>query len=142
MRRSNSGPEVGPDTASQGQKLLSGLQERVRKRLLRMGDELETKAMISWVSFKSRDVRRVFAEVRAHRKDIEAFILPLVESPGEADGVALPAPPTQGWGWFRSKLRITREEELAVATDLLLLSYTVRREMNRKGSRGGWAART
>ncbi len=136
MRRNNNGHEAHPHTDSLGQRLLGKLQERVRKRLLRLGDELELKAMTSWVSFKSRKVRRVFAEVRAHRKDVEAFILPPIEFLGEADGMAMPAPPTQGWGWFRSKLRITKKEELAAATDLILLSYTVRREMNRRGSSG------
>lgn len=133
---SGTGPRMQRVIVSVGQRLLSGLQDRVRKRLRSMGDVLETKVTPSWVSFRSRNLRRVFAEVRAHCHDIEAFILPPVGSLAGADGIAFPSPPTQGWGWFQSKFRVTRTEELAVAADLLLQSYTLRREMSRKGSHG------
>ncbi len=127
--RQKAGPKAG------GKTLLRALKARVGARLTEAGDRLETKAMTGWVSFKSRDLRRVFAEVRPHRHNVEAFILPPVASLTGADGVALPSPPTQGWGWFQSKFHITRTEDVGVAVDLLIQSYVLRREMTRGGHR-------
>ncbi len=134
---SSDAPKSRPDIDSKGRRLLRKLQIQVEERLRRLGDVLETKATTSWVSFRSKGLRRVFAEVRAHRHDVEAFILPPVESLTEGDGLPVPSPPSQGWGWFRSKFRVTSENELAVATDLLVQSYDLRQEMSRRSSNRG-----
>ncbi len=115
---------------SLGMRLFEGLRRQVALRLEGIEDELRVKVMRHWISFRSRRVQRVFAELRPHRKDLEAFILPPVQALSGENGLAESSPPTQGWGWFQSRFRLVRAEDVEVATDLVLQSYAFRARMN------------
>lgn len=117
--------------ANQGPALLEALEQSVAEALRRRGDVLEARQRTGWVAFRSRQLQRVFAEVRAHRGDVEAFILPAPHELPRANGLARAAPPTQGWGWFQSKFRVREATALDDATELLLASYRRRWEMGR-----------
>lgn len=121
---------------SGGSGLLEALGDELSKRLRARGDSLEVRQHQKWVAFSSVELRRVFAEVRSHRRDLEAFILPPSEELRNMNGLARSAPPTQGWGWFQSKFRLGDSEDLPAAVDLLLLSYEYRRRMGRGRMRG------
>lgn len=124
-----------PGVERRGYELLEALEERTAKRLRRAGDELQVKPGRHWVAFRSEGLQRAFAELRPHRKDLEGFVLPPPDAADAPDGLAVAAPPTQGWGWFRSKFRIARWEELEAALELLMRSY----EFRRKGGPSGRA---
>ncbi len=112
-----------------GRELLQGLQAEVARRLARFGDELQVRVMRGWISFRSQHLQRVFAELRPHRRDVEAFILPPTEALDGSSSLASSSPPTQGWGWFRSKFRLSRWEDVEAASDLVFQSYLFRKQM-------------
>ncbi len=114
---------------SLGMRLLESLRRQVAFQLEGINDELQVKVMRHWISFRSQRVQRVFAELRPHRRDLEAFILPPVEALEGENGLAESSPPTQGWGWFQSRFRLVREEDVKAATDLVLQSYVFRARM-------------
>ncbi len=122
-----------PGEERRGYELLEALEERLAKRIRRAGDELQVKPMHHWVAFRSKGLQRAFAELRPHRKDLEAFILLPPDLLGASDGLATAAPPTQGWGWFRTKFRIARWHELEAALDLLVRSYEFRKTKGPSG---------
>lgn len=117
-----------------GEALLRNLERKVSRSLEARGDVLQARHTGHWVSFRSRNLKRVFAELRPHTRDVEIFLLP---SPEElrADGWVAAAPRTQGWGWFRSRLRLTKVTDLSRTQSLLLRSYEFRRRMSREGGR-------
>jgi hypothetical protein len=124
-----------PGKEIQGWRVMRALTEEVEKLLRGAGDQLLASPKTGWVSFKSAALRRVFAEIRPHRRDVEVFILPPVEDLRRPNGLASPSPPSQGWGWFRSKFRVRRVEEVVAAADLLFQSYLHRKEMSRRSGR-------
>ncbi|MFQ5837492.1 MAG: hypothetical protein ACE5HJ_01750 [Thermoplasmata archaeon] len=119
-----------------GWRLFEGLRDDVAKGLQGTSDRLQVHVMRGWISFKSENLKRVFAEVRPHRRDVEVFILPPPEFLERTNGLARSSPPTQGWGWFRSKFRLVRLEDVKSAKDLLMQSYQYRKEMSRRKRRG------
>ncbi|MFQ5552134.1 MAG: hypothetical protein ACE5EW_00170 [Thermoplasmata archaeon] len=117
-----------------GEALLRNLERKVSRSLEGRGDVLQARHTGHWVSFRSRNLRRVFAELRAHERDVEIFLLPSPQELG-SDGRVAAAPKTQGWGWFRSRLRLTKVTDLAQTQSLLLRSYEFRARMSREGGR-------
>jgi hypothetical protein len=115
---------------------MKALEEEVQELLRGSGDELLADPKTGWVSFNSVRLRRVFAEIRPHRQDVEVFILPPVEALRRPNGLAIPSPPSQGWGWFQSKFRVRGVEEVRAAADLVFQSYQRRVEMSRRQGRG------
>ncbi|MFQ5920296.1 MAG: hypothetical protein ACE5I4_09690, partial [Thermoplasmata archaeon] len=56
-----------------GEALLRNLERKVSRSLEGRGDHLEARHTGHWVSFRSRKLERVFAELRPHRRDVEIF---------------------------------------------------------------------
>lgn len=123
-----------PAVRERGPDLLRALERAIAGALRVRGDRLLSKDTGHWVSFRSRSVNRVFAELRSHTADVEIFLLPPPEALDTND-IATAAPPTQGWGWFRSKFRVKSGAELRAAQVLLLRSYEARRQMSRRPRR-------
>lgn len=130
----------GATTETRGGELLRILEEAVAGELRLRGDRLRVRRMEHWVSFGSQKLRRVFAELRPHAANLELFLLPTANELG-ADGRASAAPPTQGWGWFRSKLRITSPGDIATTRAMVIRSYEARCRMNRRGRRADTRSR-
>ncbi len=120
---------AGHGKGTLGAELFTGVRDRVAEELLLSGDYLEVRRMQDWISFRSASVKRVFAELRPHRRSLEVFILPPPERV-RLNGLARAAPPTQGWGWFQSKFRVVRAEDIGDAVELLMQSHSYRKEMS------------
>ena len=89
------------------------------------GDVIDWRRGSDWIAVRSRRAGRVFAEVRPHRHRIEVFILPRAKDLRDPRGLARKAPPTQGWGWFRSRFDILGERDLGPAVRLIRQSYAL-----------------
>lgn len=87
------------------------------------GHDVLVKVMKHWVAFRSRRKGKAFAEVRLGKRHLEVFILPATEDLLDPAGLTVDVPPTRGWGWFRSRFRLTRAESLESAMGLLWQSY-------------------
>lgn len=104
----------------------------------RADDTIDWRRGSEWIAVRSRRANRVFAEVRPHRHKIEVFILPRTKDLRDPRGLARRAPPTQGWGWFRSRFDIVGRRDLSPAARLIRQSYAL---VLREGNRGRHRAR-
>lgn len=102
----------------------------------RRGDRLEVKYLAGWVAFRSVAANRAFAEVRPGKRGIEMFLLPPRAELRDSHGIAMPVPPSRGWGWFRTRVKIEDSLSPAVAADMLRQSYDYARRMPRRRGPG------
>ncbi|HEV8595638.1 MAG TPA: hypothetical protein VGR51_08940 [Thermoplasmata archaeon] len=102
----------------------------------RRGDRLEVRYLTGWVSFRSPAAGRAFAEVRPGKKGIEVFLLPPRSALRDPSGMAAPVPPSRGWGWFRTRVKVENGFSPDSAADLLRQSYEYARRMPRRRARG------
>ena len=103
--------------------IVAALRERVRTVANRQGDRVVEHVGKNWISWRSRNRNRVFAEIRALHGRVQVFILPAPRELHDGGGLALRAPPTQGWGWFRSRLEISSALRVTSAARLIVQSY-------------------
>ncbi|MFQ6127285.1 MAG: hypothetical protein ACE5QW_00030 [Thermoplasmata archaeon] len=108
---------------SKARELYLMLRERIEAIEKSNGDNFEERVMKYWISVRSSRKRKVFAEMRLHKKDIDIFILPPFEQLKDPDGLAHPVPLNQGWGWFRSRFWLREESQLDSAWKLIQQSY-------------------
>ena len=101
----------------------------------RRGDRVEVRYNLGWVSFRSAASNRAFAEVRPGKKGIELFLLPPRAALRDEHGLATPAPPSRGWGWFRTRIKVENGLSPEWATDLLRQSYEYARRMPTRGEK-------
>ncbi len=99
----------------------------------RRGDRVETRYKVGWVSFRTVAGNRAFAEVRPGKKGIEIFLLPPRAALRDAHGLVASVPPSRGWGWFRTRVKVEDGASPDWATDLLRQSYEYARRMPRRG---------
>ena len=120
---------------------MTALRERVRAAASRRGDRVDEQVGEHWISWRSRERDRVFAEIRPLRGRIQVFILPGPQDLHDRGGLAHRAPRTQGWGWFRSWLEVSSMERVEHAARLIVQSYErlIRPDNGRRrtGRRGG-----
>jgi predicted transport protein len=86
-------------------------------------DRLEVKESENWIGWRSASRHRVFVELRPHRRKVEVFILPTRKQLKDPKKLARKAPPTQGWGWFRSRFDIEAKYQVEAAFHLIRQSY-------------------
>lgn len=117
--------------------IVAALRERVRTVAIRQGDRVVERVGENWISWRSRKRNRVFAEIRPLRGRVQVFILPGPRELRDGGGLALRAPRTQGWGWFRSRLEVSSMARVEPAARLIVQSYEhlVRAEDGRGRSR-------
>jgi hypothetical protein len=115
---------------------VAALRDRVRTVAGRRGDRIVEHAGPNWTSWRSKKRDRVFAEIRPLRGRIQVFILPNPKDLRNGGDLAQPAPRTQGWGWFRSRLEVSSMGRVDSAARLIVQSYehVVRRENGGRGS--------
>ena len=101
----------------------------------RRGDRIEVRYKVGWVSFRSLAANRSFAEVRPGKRGIEMFLLPPRTALRDTQGLATPVPPSRGWGWFRTRVKVENGFTPSAATDLLRQSYEFARRMPSKRRR-------
>jgi len=103
--------------------IVTALRERVRTAAIRQGDRIVEHVGENWISWRSRKRNRVFAEIRPLRGRVQVFILPGPRELRDGGGLALRAPRTQGWGWFRSRLEVSSMARVEPAARLIVQSY-------------------
>src|SRR3989440_12639969 len=91
-------------TSGTSRAIMAGLRERVRPVAIRRRDRIEEHVGRYWISWRSRNRNRVFAEIRALRGRVQVFILPGPRDLRDSAGLARRAPRTHGWGWVRSRV--------------------------------------
>ena len=85
-------------------------------------DDIVVRVMSRWISVKSRNHGRVFAELRPGKEKIEIFMLPAPRELGFNRLIAM-APSSQGWGWFKSKFIVEGNGGAKTALRFLRISY-------------------
>ena len=110
-------------TSGTSRAIMAGLRERVRPVVIRRRDRVEEHVGRYWISWRSRNRNRVFAEIRALQGRVQVFILPGPRDLRDSAGLARRAPPTQGWGWFRSRIEVSSLDVVEPAAKLIVQSY-------------------
>src|SRR3989441_12080862 len=82
--------------------IVGALRERVRTAAQRRHDRVVEHAGRHWISWGSRQVDRLFAEIRPLRGRVQVFILPGLRELSDGSRLARPDPRRSGWGWLRS----------------------------------------
>src|SRR2546426_5952580 len=103
--------------------IVGALRERVRTAAHRRHDRVVEHAGRHWISWRSRQADRVFAEIRPLRGRVQVFILPGLRELSDGSGLARRAPRSQGWGWFRSRFEVTSMAQVEPAARLIIQSY-------------------
>lgn len=114
----NAMTRAGLETRACLRRMLDELSEFVSSR----DDHMVVRVMSRWISVKSRNGRRVFAELRPGKEKIEVFVLPPPRELGAGRMIAM-APYSQGWGWFKSKFVVEGNGGASAALRLLRISY-------------------
>ena len=124
-------------TSGTSRAIMAGLRERVRPAAIRRRDRIEEHVGRYWISWRSGNRNRVFAEIRALQGRVQVFILPSPRDLRDSTGLARRAPRTQGWGWFRSRIEVSSLEGAEPAAKLIVQSYerVVSRENGGRDSR-------
>ncbi|HKZ64412.1 MAG TPA: hypothetical protein VJ400_08215 [Thermoplasmata archaeon] len=102
----------------------------------RRGDRLEVRYLSGWIAMRSTVAGRAFAEVRPSRKAIELFLLPPRGALRDPRGLAAAVPPSRGWGWFRTRVKVENGTGPSYGADLLRQSYEYARGMPGRRARG------
>src|SRR5207244_10675512 len=90
-------------TSGTSRAIMAGLRERVRPVVIRRRDRVEEHVGRYWMSWRSRNRNRVFAEMRALQGRGEVFILPGPRDLRDSGGRARAARRSHGCAWFRSR---------------------------------------
>jgi hypothetical protein len=110
-------------TSGTSRAIVAGLRERVRPAAIRRRDRIEEHVGRYWISWRSGNRNRVFAEIRALQGRVQVFILPGPRDLRDSTGLARRAPRTQGWGWFRSRIEVSSLDGVEPAAKLIVQSY-------------------
>jgi hypothetical protein len=110
-------------TSGTSRAIMAGLRERVRPVAIRQRDRVEEHVGRYWISWRSRNRNRVFAEIRALQGRVQVFILPGPRDLRDSARLARRAPRTQGWGWFRSRIEVSSLDGVEPAAKLIVQSY-------------------
>ena len=113
-------------------RVLRALRTGLAAHAVRRGDRVEVRYKVGWVAFRSTAADRAFAEVRPGKKGIELFLLPPRAALRDAHGLAMAMPPSRGWGWFRTRVKVEDGHSPEWAQDLLRQSYEYARRLPRR----------
>lgn len=124
-------------TSGTSRAIMAGLRERVRPAATRRRDRIEEHVGRYWISWRSGNRNRVFAEIRTLQGRVQVFILPGPRDLRDSTRLARRAPRTQGWGWFRSRIEVSSLDAVEPAAKLIVQSYerVVSRENGGRNSR-------
>ena len=103
--------------------IVVALRARLRAVAAEREDRIDERMSQQWISWRSRKGNRIFAEIRPSRERVEVFLLPSPRDLRDGSGLAKRAPPTQGWGWFRTRLDLRSIRQVASAASLVRQSY-------------------
>ena len=110
-------------TSEESRAIVLALRVRLQAAAARRDDRINEHVSQHWISWRSRKGNRIFAEVRPLRERVQVFLLPSPRDLRDGSGLAKRAPPTQGWGWFRTRIELRSLRQVASAAALVCLSY-------------------
>jgi len=110
-------------TSDSSRAIVVALRDRVQAAAAKRDDQLNERVSRYWIAWRSRKGNRVFAEIRPMRERVEVFLLPAPRDLRDGSGLARRAPPTQGWGWFRTRIELRSMRQVAAAASLIRQSY-------------------
>lgn len=114
-------------TSDESRAIVAQLGTMARNLGKQRADTIRAEVGPVWIALRSTKRDRVFAEIRPHRSRVEVFILPRPQDLTDPAGLARRAPPTQGWGWFRTRFHVSSPSEVAFAFRLIRQSYEYQR---------------
>lgn len=103
--------------------IVIALRDRVQAAAAKRDDRIDERVSQHWIAWKSRKGHRVFAEIRPLKGRVEVFLLPSPRDLRGGSGLARRAPPTQGWGWFRTRMEVRSMSQVSSAAALIRQSY-------------------
>ena len=116
---------ASPETMRALRRMRQALSAHAERR----GDRLEVRYLTGWIAMRSSIAGRAFAEVRPSRSGVEVFLLPPRVALRDPRGLATPVPPSRGWGWFRTRVKVENGTGPEYAVGLLRQSYEFARRM-------------
>ena len=122
-------------TSDSSRKIVLELRDRLRVAAARRDDRIDERVSKQWIAWRSRKGNRVFAEIRPLRERVEIFLLPAPHDLRDGSGLAKRAPPTQGWGWFRTRIEVRSVRQVASVAALVRQSYLHGLRPNRRKPR-------
>src|SRR5437899_846038 len=110
-------------TSDSSREIVRGLRNRLQLAAGRRDDRIKEHVSEHWISWRSRKGSRIFAEIRPLGGRVQIFLLPSPRELQDDSGLAKRAPPTQGWGWFRTRVEVRSIRQVAAAAALIHQSY-------------------
>ena len=110
-------------TSDSSRAIVVALRDRVQAAAAKRDDQLNERVSRYWIAWRSRKGNRVFAEIRPMRERVEVFLLPSPRDLRDGSGLARRAPPTQGWGWFRTRIELRSTRQVASVAAMIRQSY-------------------
>lgn len=110
-------------SSDSSREIVLGLRNRLQIAAARRNDRIDEHVSEHWISWRSRNGNRIFAEIRPLRERVQIFLLPSPRELRNGSGLAKRAPPTQGWGWFRTRVDVRSIRQVAAAAALIRQSY-------------------
>ena len=110
-------------TSDSSREIVLGLRNRLQLVAARRDDRIDEHVSEHWISWRSRKGNRIFAEIRPLGARVQIFLLPSPRELRDNSGLAKRAPPTQGWGWFRTRVEVRSLRQVAAAASLIHQSY-------------------
>ena len=110
-------------TSDISREIVVGLRNRLQLAAAKRDDRIDEHVSEHWISWRSRKGSRIFAEIRPLGGRVQIFLLPSPRELQDDSGLAKRAPPTQGWGWFRTRVEVRSIRQVAAAAALIHQSY-------------------
>ncbi len=110
-------------TSDESLAILGEFRKRIRSLGHAHGDKIHEKVSEHWIGWRSTRRGRTFAEMRPLQERVQVFILPRRRDLRDPSGLAKPAPPTQGWGYFLTLFDVRTRDQVEPAFHLIRQSY-------------------
>ncbi len=110
-------------TSDESLAIVAEFRKRIRALGHAHGDRIREKVGENWIGWRSTRHGRTFAEMRPLQARVQVFILPPKRGLKDPTRLAHPNPPTQGWGYFLSRLDVRTVREVEPAFQLIRQSY-------------------
>jgi predicted transport protein len=126
-------------TSDESREIVGAFRKRIQALGHAHGDKIREKVSEHWIGWRSLRHGRTFAEMRPLQERVQVFILPPRRGLKDPRRMAKQNPPTQGWGYFLSRLEVRTVDEVEPAFQLIRQSYE--RGANGHNGRGQGAGR-
>ena len=110
-------------TSGESQAIVGQFRKRIRALGYDHGDRIREKVGPHWIGWRSTRHGKTFAEMRPLQGRVQVFILPPKRSLKDPSRLAHANPPSQGWGYFLSRLDVHTVDEVEPAFALIRQSY-------------------